>query len=44
MEGYEHHLVQSIPRDLDGINHPYLKIFHEEVKVTNQEVSSVDWK
>lgn len=39
-----HHLVQPIHWELDGINHPYLKIFHLEVKVTNQEVSSVDWK
>lgn len=39
-----HHLVQPIHWELDGINHPYLKIFHLEVKVTNEEVSFVDWK
>lgn len=39
-----HHVVQPIHWGLDGINHPYWKIFHEEVKVTKQEVSFVDWK
>lgn len=39
-----HLLVQPIHWDLDGTNRPSLKIFHEEVKVTNQEVSFVDRK
>ena len=39
-----HHVVQPIHWGLDGINHPYLKIFHEEVKATKHEVSFVDWK
>lgn len=44
MEGYDTSCGPAHSLGLDGINHPYWKIFHEEVKVTKQEVSFVDWK